>query len=96
MQLNLQYNVIGKRILFIGFEGYPDIYEMPRHMIDLSFSKRVWKNLTINGGISDILNMPILLLQDGNEDGIFDRDRDQVIQSFRPGQVVSLGARYRF
>ncbi len=96
LMLNLQYNIIGKRILIIGFEGYPDIYEMPRHALDISFSKNVGKNLSINGGIADIINMPMLLLQDGNEDGIFDRDRDQVIQKFRPGQVVSLGARYRF
>jgi outer membrane receptor protein involved in Fe transport len=95
-QVNLQYNVIGKRILFIGFEGYPDIYEMPRHSIDLSFSKRIYKNITINGGIADILNMPVQLLQDGNQDGIFDRVKDQTIQSFRPGQIVSLGLRWIF
>lgn len=96
LQVNIQYNVIGKRILIIGFEGYPDIYEMPRHSIDLSFSKRIYKSLTLNGGIADILNMPILLLQDGNQDGVFDRELDQTIQNFRPGQVVSLGLRWLF
>ena len=93
-QLNIQHNVIGRRILIIGFEGYPDIYEMPRHVLDISFSKRIYKNMMLNGGISDILNMPMLLLQDGNQDGIFDRVNDQIIQTFRPGPIVSLGFRW--
>ncbi|HEY1054678.1 MAG TPA: TonB-dependent receptor, partial [Emticicia sp.] len=36
-QVNILYNVIGKRIFAVGFQGYPDLYEMPRNVLDLTF-----------------------------------------------------------
>lgn len=94
-QVNALYNVIGKRIFAVGFDGYPDIYEMPRNVLDLTFSKGIGKRWSLKGGITDILNQTNLLLQDGNLDGKFDRRNDQVIQSFRPGGMVQLGLSYR-
>lgn len=90
-QLNLLYNVIGKRIFAVGFEGYPDLYEMPRNMIDLTFSKGIGKRWTIKGGVQDLLNQSVLILQDGNQDGKFERTGDQIIQNYKPGRVFSLG-----
>lgn len=96
-QVSLLYNVIGKRIYAVGntyAAGYPDWYEMPRNVLDLTFSKEVLKNFIIKGGITDILNQKSLILQDGNHDGTFDSNTDQVIQSFVPGRVYSLGIVY--
>ncbi len=95
LQVNLIYNVVGRRILFVGYEGYPDVYEMPRSVLDLSVSKTLGKRWTINAGIADIINQEILMLQDGNLDGVFDRANDQSIQRFRPGQYVTVGFSFK-
>jgi len=94
LQVNLSFNVIGKRIYAVGNNygyNYPDWYEMPRSILDLTFSKKVAKNVLIKGGITDLLNQQNYVLQDGNQDGKFDRVQDQVIQSYYPGRVYSLG-----
>lgn len=96
LQINLMHNVVGRNILFVGFDDYPDIYLMPRNQLDLSISKALNSQFVLKGGIADILNQDMLFLQDGNLDGKFDRVNDQVIQRFRPGQVFSLGVSYNF
>lgn len=97
VNINLMYNVVGRRIIFIGapLEGIPDFHEMPRNVLDLSFSVRLSSMLEINGGIADILNQPVRWLQDGNNDGKYDSN-DQITQSFRPGSVYSLGLKLNF
>jgi TonB-dependent receptor len=94
LQLNLNYNVIGKRIFAVGNNfgaPYPDWYEMPRNVIDFNFSKQVSKLLMIKGGVTDLLNQDNYILQNGNQNNIFNKSEDQVIQSFQPGRVISLG-----
>jgi outer membrane receptor for ferrienterochelin and colicin len=94
LQINFNYNVIGKRIFAVGNNfgsPYPDWYEMPRNVIDFSFSKQLTKAIMLKGGVTDILNQGNVILQDGNQDQVFDRNRDQIIQNFAPGRVASLG-----
>lgn len=93
-QLNVLYNVIGKRIFAVGFTGYPDLYEMPRNVLDLTFSKGVGSRFVIKGGVNDIFNQAAMILQDGNQDGKFDRNNDEIIQHYKPGRLVSLGVSY--
>lgn len=94
LQVNLLYNVIGKRILLVGAAAIPDTYEMPRHVIDLNIRKGITEKLTLKLGVKDILNQEFLLLQDGNEDGKFDRENDQRLRAFRPGTSYSIGFTY--
>ncbi|MCC5928301.1 MAG: carboxypeptidase-like regulatory domain-containing protein [Cyclobacteriaceae bacterium] len=96
LQINLLYNVIGKRILFVGAGEIPDTYEMPRNVIDISAKKMISQKLTLKAGIKDLLNQEFLLLQDGNEDGIFDRKNDQIFRRFQPGTSYSIGLTYQF
>lgn len=95
LQVNLLYNVIGKRIFIIGFDDYPDIYEMPRNHFDLTITKGLNNKLEIKAGVRDILNENIILMQDANQDGLFDKRQDQVIQKYRPGTTFSLGLSYK-
>jgi outer membrane receptor protein involved in Fe transport len=98
-QVNLLYNVIGKRIYAVGNNFgalYPDWYEMPRNVLDITFSKGITKNFIVKGGITDILNQKALILQDGNQDKNYDSSKDQIIQSYSPGSVFSLGLTYTF
>ncbi len=94
LQINFNYNVIGKRIFAVGNNfgaPYPDWYEIPRNVIDFNFSKQLTKSIMLKGGVSDILNQGNIILQDGNQDQVFDRNQDQIIQNYAPGRVASLG-----
>ena len=94
LQINFNYNVIGKRIFAVGNNfgsPYPDWFEMARNVIDFSFSKQLTKVIMVKGGVTDILNQGNVILQDGNQDQVFDRNRDQIIQNYAPGRVASLG-----
>jgi outer membrane receptor protein involved in Fe transport len=98
--VNLLHNVVGKSIVFVGGSSYPDVYQMPRNVVDLVFTKRITERFQIKGGISDILNQPIVFMQDGNKtdgtkDGSYDLDKDVVIQQYKPGQVFSIGFNWR-
>ena len=96
LQINLLYNVIGKRIIAVGFQGFPDIYEMPRNVIDLTFSKGFAERWQIKGGIQDILNQPYFLAQSKNIAGTDSPKRtgDLTVQKFKTGQYISLGFAY--
>ena len=95
LQINLNYNVIGKRILLVGAGAIADTYEMPRNILDLSISKVLGERLSVKVGIKDILNQEFLLLQDGNDDGVFDRQNDQIFRKFNPGTTYSIGFSYK-
>lgn len=95
-QFNILYNVIGQRIFIIGFDVYPDIYEMPRNVLDFNFSKKFKNNMEFKFAVGDILNQSVVLLQDANRDGKFDRNNDQIIQSYRPGTTATIGFSYTF
>ncbi len=63
LKINMGYNVIGKRLTAIGNLVSPNIYEMPRNALDMSFSKRVAKYVEIKGGIQNILNARVYQIQ---------------------------------
>ncbi len=63
LKLNANYNVAGKRLTAIGNLSSPNIYEMPRHALDFSFSQQAGKYLFIKGGIQNILNARYLQIQ---------------------------------
>lgn len=100
-QINGLYNVVGKNIAFVGNDNYRTVYWMPRHVLDLTFSKTLGERLTLKGGISDILNQPLMLLQDADNNKKLEKNTtnnavgDRIIQSYKPGQVFSLGFSFR-
>jgi outer membrane receptor protein involved in Fe transport len=90
-QVNALYNIVGKNIVFVGNETFRTTYQMPRGVLDLTFSKRLGEKLQLRGGITDILNQPVQWMQDGNGNGKIERKKDLTTQKFRPGQVFSIG-----
>lgn len=95
LQINALYNVIGKRIFAVGFQGYPDLYEMPRNVLDLIITKELGDKIIFKAGVSDLFNQPGRILQDGNQDGKWSPVNDQVIQQFAPGRLLQLGVTYK-
>jgi hypothetical protein len=106
------YNTIGKRITAVGrpspnaWESIPDIYEMPRHVIDFTFSKTIGKHIEIKAGIKDILNQAVVYQQNINTDvdmSIYTPngknqhfDRTQINKQFNPGRYITVGFSYQF
>lgn len=95
LQVNALYNVIGKRIFAVGFQGYPDLYEMPRNILDIMISKELGSRILFRAGISDLLNQPARILQDGNQDNKWDPSNDQIIQQYAPGRLIQAGLTYK-
>jgi hypothetical protein len=114
LMMTLMYNIIGKRIVAVGrpspnnWEDIPDIYEMPRNVLDLAVSKKIGKNFEIKAAIKDILNEKVEMMQNvktsvdmndltgGSQSGTKDFDRDQITKSFQPGRYMTFGITYKF
>jgi TonB-dependent receptor len=94
-QVNLLYNVIGRRIFQVGDNLTPTIYDMPRNVIDLNITKSIGDRLEIRAGIQDILNQPFRLIQDSNLDSDI-TSVDETYQKYRRGSYTTLGINYRF
>jgi len=95
IQATIMYNVIGKRIFAIGYDVYPDIYEMPVNLLDFTITKGIRAHLEIKAGASNLLNNSMILLQDANNDGTFSKSDDQLIQKYKSGSNYSLGISYK-
>lgn len=96
LQFSALYNVIGPRIFIIGFDAYPDIYEMPRGLLEVTATVRLSPSFDLRLGVGDVLNRPHVLLQDANQDGQLRLANDQVIQHYRSGRTFMLGLSFHF
>ncbi len=107
--ISILYNIIGKRIVAVGrpspneWEDIPDIYEMPRNILDLTISKMIGKKIEIKGGIRDLLNEKVEYMQKinamvdmstyskGAESGMKEFNRNQYTRIYYPGRYFSIG-----
>ncbi|HEU0034310.1 MAG TPA: TonB-dependent receptor [Kofleriaceae bacterium] len=78
--VNLLYNVIGRRITDVGVEGLPDTYEAPLHRLDLVAARALRDDLRLKLSVSNLLNQRVQLQQD-----------DIVVNSYAPGVSFALG-----
>lgn len=100
----LMYNVVGKRIAFIGNAVDPHTWEMPRHLLDFNISKKLGKFWAVKASVNDLLNQPVVFkqvetfLKEGGSDGkgIEKVQRDQVTRTFKPGTYFTLGFAMNF
>jgi outer membrane receptor protein involved in Fe transport len=60
--LNISYNRVGDRISAVGFQGYADIFENARDVIDVVFLRKI-KRGDIKLAIGDILAQPSVYYQ---------------------------------
>ena len=108
LNVALMYNIIGKRIVGIGRSDnshggsidndIPDMYEMPRHALDLSLSYRFGNHVELSAGIRDLLAAPFVYKQfpefidaEGNI-----RKREQTTKEYKSGQNFSISIKYSF
>ena len=85
----VSYNVQGPRLVLTGIlKGRPDVYEMPRHTVDIKVSKTLSKHFTMSLTVRDLLNAPVLRAYKTSI-GYIDFDR------FRYGTNYQLGISYK-
>jgi hypothetical protein len=85
----VSYNVQGERLVIAGaFKGWADVYELPRHLIDIKATKRVGNHFSVSLTARDILNAPVLRAYD-LPTGWLDFDR------FRYGTTYLLSIAYK-
>ncbi|MDD3812468.1 MAG: TonB-dependent receptor, partial [Bacteroidales bacterium] len=113
LDISLMYNIIGPRIYIVGqpksqpWEFIPNIYEMPRHQVDLTLTKKFGDHLELKVGIKDLFNQPVVFEQSIHTDvdlsfyGVSESntvhfDRRQVFRQYRPGSWYSIGIQYVF
>jgi hypothetical protein len=85
----VSYNVQGERLVIAGvFKGWADVYELPRHLIDVKITKRFGDHFSVSLTARDILNAPVLRAYN-LETGWLDFDR------FRYGTTYLLSIGYK-
>lgn len=87
--LTVSYNIQGPRLVIAATENLPDIFELPRNIIDAKFTKQLGEHFTASFTVRDILNQPIRRAYDLKFDQELDFDR------LRWGTNFQLGLTYR-
>jgi TonB-dependent receptor len=95
LQVMALYNVFGKRLFAVGTFGTPDIYEMPRHQLDVTISKSLGKYTELRFAVQDLLNSRYFLQQDSNEDGTIAKNEEKILTT-RRGRYTTLSISFRF
>lgn len=92
----LLFNVIGRRILYVGNEQVPPIWEAPRPLLDFQVAKKIWnKKGELKLNVSDILNRKAKFYHDLNNNKKYD-STDALAIDRRTGTNVSLTLGYNF
>ncbi|MBL7922777.1 MAG: carboxypeptidase-like regulatory domain-containing protein [Bacteroidia bacterium] len=87
--ITVSYNLQGKRLVIAATENIPDIYEMPRNVVDVRMTRQLGKHFTASFTVRDILNEPVRRRYDLKYDQKLNYD------SYRWGTGFNLGLTYR-
>jgi hypothetical protein len=91
------FNQIGRRILLVGNEQVPAIWENSRPLLDFQIAKKLMNNkgeLKLN--LQDIINRRGIFYHDINTDDKFEKTKDAVAISRLYGTNISLTFSYNF
>jgi hypothetical protein len=76
--LNITYNRVGDRISAVGFQGYPDIFENSRDVLDITFLHKL-KNGELKLAIGDIFAQPSVYYQKTQNRNLIRTNNEQTI-----------------
>lgn len=95
---SVMFNRIGKRISEVGTNGYKDIIEAPRSLIDLQFSQKFMKDdkAEVRFTVADLLNAQAMFYQDEDGSGKYEKATDKKITTIKGGTTCSLSLSYSF
>jgi hypothetical protein len=89
IDINLSYNVQGKRLSVVGIGRVPDVYEQPFHNLSFKASKRIGE-LSLSISVSNIL--------DSRNQKFYEsfNATSQIFESFRPARNFGFSLGYNF
>lgn len=95
------FNQIGRRILYVGNDQVPEIWENPRPLLDLQIAKKLIKDKAeIKLNVSNILNRMAYYYHDMNNNKKFDntagKNSDAIAVGRNYGTNFSLSFNYKF
>ena len=93
--LSILYNKVGRRIFLVGTNGYLNVYEAPRNMLDIQITKNIAKRGEIKLNINDVFNQSANFYQDQNRSKKYEADKDSRIIGIKYGTNVSLSLSYK-
>lgn len=88
LSANINYNVIGKRIVEVGVNKTGDIVTQPRHQIDINFSKILFSNFMLKVAVKDLLAQDEVTIQQT-------RFGNKTADRIKRGRVFSVGISYQ-
>lgn len=83
-QATMLYNIFGKRIVSVGTESLPDIYERPFHQLDFVFSQQIKKKTQFRFKAQNLINPEAKNMQG-----------DKISELYRKGRAFSAGVSIR-
>lgn len=84
-EVNLSYNVFGRRISEVGIAGTPDIYEEPVNRVDAVISQEITPTVKLKFAAKNLLDPEVEYTQG-----------DLVQRHYKLGRSFSIGASYEF
>lgn len=91
------FNQVGRRILYVGNEQLPPVWEAPRPLLDLQIAKKIMdKKGEIKLNISDLINQYARFYHDLDGNKKYGSGLDALALSRRYGTNVSLSFSYNF
>ena len=84
--ISLNYNVVGKRIAYVGTPANPHTWELPRNALDLTIQRTIREKIQIKAGFKDLLNEPVRFVQyQGEKENVTANTR-----KYTPNRQLSL------
>ena len=97
LNTTLLFNEIGRRILYVGNDAVPEIWEAPRPLFDFQIAKKLYNNRAeIRLNISDIFNQRANFYHDINDNGKFNKTSDALAISRMYGTNFNITFGYTF
>lgn len=87
--VNLTYNRFGDRIAEVGLNGFNDISEKGRDLLDFSISKKIINKIELKFSVKDILDQDQKLTQDV-------LGKEEVVRGIKSGRSYSLTVSYKY
>jgi len=85
---SVSYNVQGAKLVLTSIDSSPNIYEMPKNLVNLKLTQSLGKHYAISFSISDILNEPVRRSYKYEQGYLLDFDY------YRFGSDFSIGVTY--
>lgn len=83
----LSFNIFGDRLVIVGQEGTPDIFEQTRPKLDFTISKKIKENLSVRLSAKNLLDPEYKLQSSFN-------GNDYIYSNYNLGRTISMSLSY--